>query len=194
MKVIRYHELLDMCSRCNEIRGNFLLITTRPGSEVHALSEVLDALFPLYPSIRVYEVPLRGNILLGVGKSLKMALDLLNKRYTSTIYHIYPLRALCFPRQLTDVFHVCLNLAREALPPGSSFRVKCRRKGRSILNNSEAFERSLGELILRALRDKHLHVNLINPDFLVMVHFLEDLVGVGVCAPSLVLRKPTRWD
>ncbi len=183
-------ELVDS----KEVQGNFLLITTRPGSEFWALTESLDALYPLDLSIEVFSPPIPGNILLKMNIPLEKAIRILAKRYTTSIYHVYPINVILRPSHVDQLIQACLRLSKNLIPSNTSFRVKCKRRGDKLVKNSEEFEKYLGEIILRNLYDKCLSVNLEKPDVVVMIHIISYIVGIGISKPRLILRKHTRWD
>ena len=175
------------------MRGSFLLITTRPGRERRAMEEVLDAILIEDPAAE--GEPGKGHALIKLSRlRAEDAVRLIKRRTTSAVYRVVPLDVLIEEGDARTVAEIAVKLALEKLPKGVTFRVRCRRRGRAIIENSEQFERELGRRILEACRDKHVIVRLKDPDYVVVVEVIGNRAGVGIVPRGLLLRLPTRWD
>jgi len=152
---------------------NLLLITCSAGKEEKAEIEILDCLLRYDETAEVYKTEFPGVLLADTKLPLSKAVSYLKRFEMAYVHRITPLSKTV--EASTDVIiEAALQLVRSELKTGSSFAVRCVKRGNRIKSKRE-IEKKIGEVIVRELKAR---VNLSNPEYILHVEVLGDFAGI----------------
>ena len=153
-----------------------LLATCPAGKEEKAEVELLDAILPWDSSVEVLKTGFPGVLLVRTSLGPEEALRATRSLYMAYVKSVVPIYAVV-EAELGAVVEACINLAKRiGLGGGSSFAVRCRRRGRA-LGSSVEVEEAVGGAVRRATGAR---VDLGNPDVVLRVEALGDVVLLGL--------------
>ncbi len=175
----------------------YLLITTMPGYEKEAKYEILDILLGRTASkIEVLSIS-KGTLLIKVvdegEQELAKILGYLKDTPTRYIIKVIPFMKILEGRKLSEIISETIKLCSKHLKPHTSFRVRCKIRGRKDLSKTQ-LEREIGRIILEKFKDRDIKVQLKNPDIQVRIETLNDYVLIGIVRREHIVRKKSKWN